>query len=235
MKNFLIYLVLSSFFLTSCQKILFYEDESTREIILEDFKVVKIYGIYNIVLIQDSLNKVVITGKNNINSIDAWLQNNELIINDPSKMSFNSDKNRLELHFRNLETLVTFNPVSVSNTDTIRADLFIYDAVVEVAEVNLVVKCNTLVVGSANTIGNFSLSGKADYCYLYCRYGCSFFAGSLSCSYAEIYNESVGDVYIGASGYIKAFIRSPGNIYYYGNPDIEIAEKRGDGRIIRLD
>jgi hypothetical protein len=234
MKNFLIYLVLSSFILTSCQKILFNEDETTREIILEDFKTVKIHGIFNIVLIQDSLNKVVITGKNNINSIDAWLQNDELIIDDPSKMSFNSDKNRLELHFSNLETLVTFNPVSVSNTDTLRADLFIYDAVVEVAEVNLVVDCNILVVGSANTIGNFRLSGKADYCYLYCRYGCNFFAGRLSCRYVEIYNESVGDVYIGACENIKAFIRSPGNIYYYGTPDIEIAEKRGDGRIISL-
>jgi len=236
MKSILIYLVFASFFIISCQKIFFNEDESTRELFFEDFHAVKISGIYNIVLIQDSANRLVITGKNDINSIDAVINDDTLIIDDHKKMSFNPDKNTLALHFSNLEYMVSYDPVNVSNKDTIKADQFLYDAIGEIAEVRLVVDCNYfLVVNSANTLGYFYFNGKANNCTFFNRYGCSIFAGSLSCKNAEIVNESVGDVYINASENIKAFIWGPGNIYYYGTPVIEIAEKRGDGKIIRLD
>ena len=236
MKSILIYLVFASFFIISCQKIFFNEDESTRELFFEDFHAVKISGIYNIVLIQDSANRLVITGKNDINSIDAVINDDTLIIDDHKKMSFNPDKNTLALHFSNLEYMVSYDPVNVSNTDTIKADQFLYDAIGEIAEVRLVVDCNYfLVVNSANTLGYFYFNGKANNCTFFNRYGCSIFADSLSCKNAEIVNESVGDVYINASENIKAFIWGPGNIYYYGTPVIEIAEKRGDGKIIRLD
>jgi hypothetical protein len=236
MKSFLIYLVLASFFIISCQKIFFNEDESTRELFFEDFHAVKISGIYNIVLIQDSANRLVITGKNDINSIDAVINDDTLIIEDHKKMSFNPSKNTLALHFSDLEYMVSYDPVNVSNTDTIKADQFLYAAIGEIAEVRLVVDCNYfLVVNSANTLGYFYFNGKANNCTFFNRYGCSIFADSLSCKNAEIVNESVGDVYINASENIKAFIWGPGNIYYYGTPVIEIAEKRGDGKIIRLD
>jgi hypothetical protein len=236
MKSYLIYLVLASVFIISCQKIFFNEDESRRELIFKDFHAVKISGIYNIVLIQDSANRLVITGKNDINSIDAVIINDTLIIDDHKKMSLNPAKNTLALHFSNLRYMVTNDPVNVSNTDTIKADRFIYDAIGEIAEVSLVVDCNyLLVVNSANTLGYFYLSGKANDYSFFNRYGCSIFADNLSGKNAEITNESVGDVYINASENITAFIWGPGNIYYHGTPVIQIAEKRGTGRIIRLD
>ncbi len=235
MKSIFIFLVLASFFFISCQKIFFNEDESTRQLFFEDFHAVKISGIYNIVLIQDSTNRLVITGKNDINSIDAVIDDDTLIIDNHKKMSFNPNKNRLALHFSNLEYMVSYDPVNVSNTDTIKADKFVYDAIGEIAEVRLVVDCNYFqVFNSANTLGYFYFNGKTNNCMFFNRYGCSIFADNLSCKNAEIVNESVGDVYINASENIKAFILGPGNIYYYGLPVIEIAEKRGDGKIIRI-
>lgn len=235
-KNILIYLVLASFIIISCQKLFFNEDETTRELFFEDFHAVKISGIYNIVLIQDSANRLVITGKNDINSIDAVIKKDTLIIDNHKKMSFNPNKNTLALHFSNLEYMVSYDPVNVSNTDTIKADHFLYEAIGEIAEVRLTVDCNYfLVVNSANTLGYFYFNGIADNCTFFNRYGCSIFADSLSCKNAEIVNESVGDVYINASENIRAYIWGPGNIYYYGNPLIEIAEKRGNGKIIRVD
>ena len=89
MKSFFVYIILTIFLIISCQKILFNEDESTREILLENFHAVKISGIYNFVLIQDSTNRLVITGKNDINSIDALIKDDTLIIDDHKKISFN--------------------------------------------------------------------------------------------------------------------------------------------------
>ncbi len=235
MKSSLIYIVLASFFILSCQRILFNEDERSVEQILGNFHAVRISGIYNIVLIQDSLNKLVISGKNDINSISAVIKDDTLIIDDHKKMPFNPNKNRLALHFSNLEYLVTYDPVNVSNTDTIKTDRFQYDAIGEIAQVKLAIDCNSFIfANSANTLGYFYFKGKAGYCSFFNRYGCSIFADSLYTKDAEITNESVGDVHINASDNIKAFIRGPGNICYYGNPVIEIAEKRGDGKMIRL-
>ena len=235
MKKILIYLIISSFFIISCQKIFFNEDESTRELFLEDFHAVKIIGIYNIVLIQDSLNRLVITGKNDVNSIDAVVNDDTLIINNRKKISFNPNKNTLAFHFSSLEYMVTYDPVNISNEDTIKADQFIYVAFGGITEIRLAIKCNYLYVyNSGNTLGYFYFNGNATDCGFYNRYGCSIFADSLLCKNAEIINESVGDVHINANEHIKAFIWGPGNIYYYGTPVIEIAEKRGDGKIIRL-
>ena len=234
-KSILQSLLLASFFIISCQKIFFNENESTRELFLKDFHALKISGIYNIVLIQDSANHLVITGKNDINSVSAVIIDDTLIIGNNKKISFNPGKNTLALHFSSLEYMVSYDPLNVSNTDTIKADNFLYEAIGEIAEVRLTVDCKYFnVVNSANTLGYFYFNGKADNCTFFNRYGCSIFADSLLCKNAEIVTESVGDVYINASESIRASIWGPGNIYYYGTPVIEIAEKRGDGKLIGL-
>lgn len=235
MKRLLIYIVFSSFFICSCQEILFNGENGTREILLEDFHVVKFSGIYNIILVQDSANKLVISGKNDINSIDARVNNDTLIIDDHKKISFNPAENSLYLHFTNLKFMVTYDPVNVSNEDTIKADQFLYDAIGEIAEVRLVVDCNYFAfANSANTLGYSHFKGRAGNCSFFNRYGCTIFADSLSSKNTEVFNESAGDVYVNASEQISAYIWGPGNIYYYGDPAVEIKEKRGDGKIIRL-
>jgi hypothetical protein len=236
MKKILIILLLSSFFILSCKKIFFTENTDTRNIFLNNFHAVKVYGICNLVLIQDSANSLNITGNNDIFSIDAYIKDDTLVIDDNKKMSINPNKNKFELHFSNLKFLVTYDPVNVTCKDTLKSEQFVYHAIGEISEVRLTVDCSYfLIASSANTLGYFYLSGKADGCMLFNRYGCSMFADSLICRNAEIINESVGDVYVNASENIKAYIWGPGNIYYHGTPEINIVEKKGDGRLIRLE
>jgi hypothetical protein len=220
----------------SCQKILFNDDEGTRVIRLNDFHAADISGIYDIVLIQDSTNKLVISGKKDINSITAIIKNDTLIIDDHKKMTVNPDKNTLTIHFTNIEHLVTNDPVYISNTDTIRADKFIYAGIGEIAEARLVVDCNYfLIVNSANTLGYSYISGYANSSVLFNRYGSSIFAENLKCRDVEVINGSVGDIYLSASDNIAAYILGPGNVYYRGKPVIKIYEQKGTGKIIPLD
>ncbi|HUX56421.1 MAG TPA: DUF2807 domain-containing protein [Bacteroidales bacterium] len=235
MKNILFYIIIASLFILSCQKILFNDEVNTREIALNDFHEVRFYGIYNIVLIQDSTNRLVITGQNDINSIDAVSKDGMLIIDNHKKMPFNPNKNTLTLHFTNLDYMSTWDPVNISNRDTLKTDHFLYDAVGEIAEVRLTVDCNNFKIENyTNTLGYFYINGKANNCTFINSYGCSIFADSLFCKSAEIVNVSVGDVHVNASESIKVSINGPGNICYYGSPVIEIAERRGNGKLIQL-
>jgi hypothetical protein len=235
MKSILKYIVLASFLTISCQKLLFNQDERTREISLNDFHAVHISGIYNFVLIQDSTNRLVITGKNDINSISAIIKDDTLIIDDHKKLSFDPEKNSLVLHFSNLEQVIFNGPVNLTNRDTIRAGNFTFEATGEIAEVRLVIKCNQFVaLNNSNTLGYLHFIGKAESCWIWNRYGSCMYADSLLCKNAVVYNESVGDVNVNASDYIEAFIRSSGNIGYHGDPVIKISENRGGGRLIHL-
>lgn len=235
MKNILIIFLLFSFLIISCQEILFNDEESTRELSFENFNALEISGMYNIILIQDSANRLVITGENNIKSIDAVIKDDTLIIDDHKKMSFNPARNTLYIHFSNLKYMVTYDPVNVSNADTIKVKDFSYDAIGEIEEVKLIVDCSYfMVTSSANTLGYFYCYGKSYKCAFVNRYGCSIFADSLLCKNVEVTNESIGDVYVNASDYLEATIWGPGDIYYHGNPVIRIMERKGEGEIIRI-
>jgi hypothetical protein len=233
MKKFLIYMILISLSFLSCKEILFNASESTRTISLDDFHAVKIYGDYNIFLVQDSANRLDITGSNKINLIDAVVRNDTLTINNHQGISFNPNKNRIFLHFTDMKYLVTYDPVNISGSGIIKANQFIYEALGEIVEARLEFDCDNLYfVNSGNTLGFFYFKGKANSCLLWNRYGGTIFADSLFCKDAEVINSSAGDVYVNVSEMIRASIRGPGNIYYHGNPSIELVEKKGTGRLI---
>jgi hypothetical protein len=220
----------------SCQEIFFNGEEGTRVIQLDEFHAVNISGIYDIVLIQDSTNKLVISGKKDINSITAIVKDDTLIIDDHKKMTANPDRNTLMLHFSKIEHLVTNDPVNISNKDTIRGDKFLYAGIGEIAEARLVVDCKYfLIVNSANTLGYSYISGYATSAVLFNRYGSSIFAENLKCNDVEAINGSVGNIYFSASDNITASILGPGNIYYHGEPLIKITEQTGTGKLIPLD
>jgi hypothetical protein len=235
MKSLLFLLFSASFLAISCQEVFFSEEERTREITLKDFHTLEVSGIFNIVLIQDSTNRLVIKGENNISTIDALIKDDSLLIDDHKKISLNSAKNTLTLHFTNLDYIKFNDPVNVSNPDTIKEDVLTIVAVGGIAEVRLVVDCNTLqTVNHANTLGYFHFIGRAENCSIANRYGSRVFADSLLCKNAEIYNESIGAVSVNATDNIQASIRGSGNIYYHGTPVIRIAEITGKGRVIRI-
>ena len=236
MKNFIIYLVFASASLVSCHELLFNGDDETRDIALGNFHAVQFSGIYNIVLIQDSTDRLVINGKNDIFSINCTIRDDTLTIDDHKKRYFNPNRNTLYFHFRDVKFIACNDPVNLSNRDTVKADTLVLYAIGEIAEVRMVIKCNYFgVVNDANTLGYLHFKGTTDGCWIWDRYGSSMYADSLQCRYASVYNQSVGDISINASDNLDVYFKGPGNIYYRGDPVINIREQRGTGKLIRMD
>jgi hypothetical protein len=234
MKRVATYLLILFIIASSCKEILFNDDQGTIEIEVANFKTVRIKGIYDIILIQDSTDRVVLSGNRKINLADVSVVGDTLVINGDGT-SLQPGRNKLELHFTTIDFITTYDPVNMSNAGIIKADYLLWHAIGEIAEGFLRVDCNYFkVINSANTLGTLHFQGKAGTCMIFNRYGSSIFAGDLESERGEIINESVGAVYINASERLKATILGNGNIYYYGNPEIEIV-KKGRGNLVRLE
>ena len=213
-------------------------EEKTREISLDDFNTARIYTMCNLILVQDTVNYLVLSGEEkNINSVETSIEKDTLIIKDKSKFRLFNKTGRptIYMHFKKIRSLWVHEPADISNLDTIRLDVFSVFPIGEIGEVDLTVDCEIFVMHcSANTLGYLHVKGKAGLCQFFNRYGCTFFADSLHAKNAEIINESIGDVFINASEKLSVYLWGNGNIYYYGSPEIEIKEKRGAGEVISI-
>ena len=239
----MIYLFLVTFTIlmifNNCEGI-FNKDERDiirKEMMLNSFKHINIYGIYDVVLKQDTIHKLTIQGVADfITDIEARVENDTLIIRDIHKNLFRIEERPiLYLHFKDIKYLWTINPVKVTNEDTLKLDWFYYYPVGEIGEAHLTVQCNFFGMdNSANTLGRFFIRGTAQTARFYNRYGSSIYADSLKSQVVQVYNESVGDVYVYADELLRVFIWGPGNIYYSGGAVPEIVERRSSGMVLKL-
>ncbi|MBN2610693.1 MAG: DUF2807 domain-containing protein [Bacteroidales bacterium] len=232
--SMMITMVLAFAIFSSCTK---QNIDITKEEALQNFSVIHVHRNSEIVLVQDTCYKIVAEGEDRAVENTVWeVKNDTLRIKSRNSPIFRIEEvPRLTLHFPDLTWLTTFKPARIYNTDTLKLNYFYVYSIGEIGELNLVVDCNTFGLdNSANTLGNFFIKGKASLAYLFNRYGSTIYADSLFCREVQVINESVGDVYISASEQLRVYLWSTGNIYYYGNPDISIVEKRNSGELVRL-
>ena len=223
-----------SVFICSCQEILFNNEMVTRDISLSAFHAVKISGIYDIILIQGDSEKLTVKGKNSVDEFNAEVINDTLIIEEIRGLSLNTERNTIELHFKNLSYIVSYDPINFSTIDTLKMPDLLFEALGEISEGKMLLSCtNLIVVNSANTLGYMRFIGNSESCTFFIRYGGAVFADSLFCKNAEVTSESVGDVYVNVSDKLNVSIWGAGNIYYSGNPSVTITEKRGSGNVLR--
>jgi hypothetical protein len=208
-----------------------------KDIALNRFNHIKIYGIYDVILIQDTVHKLTIEGAEDVVAdIEAWVDNDTLIIRDMHKNLFRiEERPTLYLHFADITYLCTFNPAKVTNVDTLRLDWFYFYPIGEIGEAQLTVKCNFFGMdNSANTLGRFYIRGMTQTARFYNRYGSSIYADSLISRVVYVFNESVGAVYVNVGEELKVYVWGPGNIYYSGDPDVQIVERRNTGQVLKL-
>jgi len=211
-----------------------------QEILLEDFKAIQVNDIFDIILIQDTIHKIVMEGSENLlPHVKTIIRNDTLLIENTLRCNWLRDyeKVTLSVHFQDLVHLVTHAPVNVVSHDTIRCDNLEYFAIGEIGEADLVLNCNYFRFDdSYSTLGLFKFRGKTVKSRFYVNYGSSVDAGDLISEKADIYLKTIGDVYINVTEHLSVWIWGPGNIFYSGNPGlVEIVEKRSSGKLIKVD
>ena len=210
----------------------------TEERVIDDFRKVLVLGFFELNLVQDTINKLTVKGSENaLDFVTSNVHTDTLIIKDGSPCRWSRDYEIMELslHFKELVHLITDYPVNVFSADTLKLNKFTFWSIGEIGDANLILDCQTFdFYTSHNTLGHYYFSGRSDFTTINIHYGTAVFANNFISREANLFNRSVGDIYIRVTDKLRATLESPGNIYYYGNPEITLESNTGKGELISI-
>ena len=215
-------------------------DVVKQEILLEDFSRVSVKDIFNVILIQDTLHKIVIEGSENIlRNVETIIENDTLIVQHSIRCNWfrEYEKINLYIYFYQLNYIVTYAPAKIISTNIIYCNNLEYFALGEIGEADMILNCDYLRFDdSYSTLGQFRFKGKSAKSRFYVNYGSSLFADSLISKDVDIFFKTIGDIRVHVTDHLRVWIWGPGNVYYSGNPaKVEIIEKKSTGNLIKVD
>jgi hypothetical protein len=202
---------------------------------LDDFDSIDVEEYVNLILTQDSVNKVTVeTGNNILDGIVTEVNNGQLYIKNNNKCNWLRSYNipvNVYISVKNLKKIYYNSSGNVTTTNTIRSNFFKFevwggcgsiDMDLDIYEGYFVLQMGTV---------DFTLRGycaintiyAGDYGFFQCK--------DLTTGYTFITNQGSNDCYVRASQYLQATVNSIGNIYYSGNPDTLITKINGQGNI----
>lgn len=240
MRNLLFFVMMA--FCLSCDKNGLFDAGKTviREIQLqEDFSLIEVENIFDITLVQDTVNKILVTcGENLQKFVDIHIQDKVLHLNQHTTNDWSRPYNKikLECHFIQMPGMNIREPISLSTIGTLTIpNFYIVDwGTFCEMDVNLNVD-NCYLDMSDEDFGLFKLKGKCAHAYFRTNGSAIVRADSLVTTFCKVDHHGWGDVYVNFTSKLEVSLQNTGNIYYIGDPlNIVIDKQSSDGQLIRL-
>ncbi|MBI3134883.1 MAG: DUF2807 domain-containing protein [Bacteroidetes bacterium] len=213
-------------------------DETALEIPLDSVKEFRLYKNITYHVYQDTLRKLVVKGgKNVVPLVAAATDDYVLSIRNENKCNFLRDfDNRIivEIHYPYYKKFYSETDDSLIFHDTITDYSLHVEQVQGGGAVQLCVKTKYLVMIASNGVGNYTVSGNAQYADLRVQTGSSGDAAKLKCGHFTIDHNSTANLSVNLdSAVASVIIRGTGNVIYTGTPDTLDIQKNGDGAVIQ--
>jgi hypothetical protein len=203
---------------------------------VSDFDSIDVRDYVNLILTQDSVNRVTVeAGKNIIGGITTEVVNRELRIDNRNSCNWLRDYNKpinVHISVRNLWKIYYLSSGNITATDTLRSDSL---------KIEIWGGCGTIDLPLHIVTGYFIMQlGTVDMhlhgrCPILTVYSADYGlidARDLGSSYLYVRNKSSNDTYVNSDYFMSARIESIGNIYYTGNPDSVVTSIQGGGQVI---
>lgn len=213
-------------------------DEATREIVLPDFNRLFLGPHINYTLVQDTVNKMIVSGgKNLLNFVTSDVSDGLLSIENKNKCNFlRSYKKEInvELHFKNIINVLFEGTKPLVCKNQLQLNDVVFVIRDGAGNVDLDLSANSLSMIVTHGWGNFNLHGQVNYLRLEVR----------SNGFGDAYDVQVNDsvhVISNTQGLIKvngnnALMRAEliidGDVWYIGNPSYLDVQKYGNGELI---
>jgi hypothetical protein len=197
---------------------------SSDTLSFESFNKIRIFEHLNCVLIQDSMDQVVISGgKNLIEMVECKLDNGFLELKNLNQCNFlRNFKNDIliEIHFTELINLESFHSGQITNLDTLQLKWFAYNGLDGAGSCLLNLKAEFISVYIEHGHSDITLQGKVNNLAININnYGaCNSKELAVRDSLIVVSN-TVVPLFVNADlAHCKMQTKSSGNITYFGNP-----------------
>jgi hypothetical protein len=211
--------------------------EIEKEVFLSPFHKVKLNFRIDYILVQDSLDKVVLRGGGNLlNHIQLQVENDCLTLKNDNKCSFlRSYQKKIiaEIHYTDITDLEYRGNESVRNIGVLKTSIFLFKMLEGTGSVNLNIEADHIRTYTSG-YGDFIFSGSAKYMNIVAN----------SNSFCDVNEMAVTDsmtVISNTAGLLKikpdliklrAETKRSGNIWYLGQPIIQIYHRYGSGELV---
>jgi hypothetical protein len=207
-----------------------------QERILEDFDSIDVRDYVNLIITQDSVNKVTVeSGQNIISGITTEVIDRQLIIKNLNKCNWLRSYDvpvNVFVSVKNLMKIYYLSSGNVSTTNTLKS----YTLIVEVwggsgtidLDMDIFQGSFVLQMGTVD----FNLHGRCAINTIYSGDYGPFQCKNLKTRYTYVTNKGSNDCYVNSSYFMGATIGSIGNIYYTGKPDSVVTHIQGTGKVI---
>lgn len=197
-----------------------------------DFTELKVYDLIQVELIKSDKNAVAISG-NNSSKVETLNKNGTLKVRMSIDNSFNGEKTKVKVYYKDLEVIDVNEGASVTSSDTI--EQFEIDLrAQEGGTIEIPVKVSYAVIKSI-TGGEITTSGQAKTEQITIYTGGIYNGEDLESETANVSIHAAGEAHVRASKLMDIVIRAGGDVYVYGNPETVNENKVLGGRILRVD
>lgn len=237
-------ILLAVVFLNSCKKA---EDrtcmksagsETTIEVSLPSFEKVKLGPHINFTLVQDTINKMIVTGGENlVKHISSDFVDDEMVIENNNKCNFlRSYKKEIdvEVHFVDIKHLTFEGTRPLNMIGTLTTDYFLLLLRDGAGTVNMDLNCLNTTVVATHGWTNFDLSGNTNYLKLEIRG--NGFGSSYDLNVADSINvisHSSENIKVNSNNVpLRAEIDGVGDVWYKGIPSVINVTQYGEGELL---
>lgn len=203
-----------------------------------DFDSIDVRNYVNLILSQDSINKVVVeAGQNIISGITTEVINNQLFIDNTLKCNWlrsYSKPTNVYISVKNLKKIYYLSSGNVTSTNILKSDVLKLDVWGGCGSIDLDLDINQgFFILHLGTV-DITLHGNCSICSIYQGDFGIFHCKEMKTGYNYTTNKGSNDCYINVYQYLDATIGSIGNIYYMGNPDSVKTKIYGAGQLIHF-
>lgn len=212
------------------------EPEEKQVHIDSAFQYLEIHDVFDIELVEDTVNKVVFSAeKHLLHKLQAERENDTLMLKNQSSLKWINDleHKQVALHFTSLKQITIHAPAYLYNSDTLHFHSLKIVCFSQMGDIDLLVDAGRLYFVNSDTGGgNFSFSGKADNLVIFQRGTASVNAFSLKARKARVKLNSYRDCRLHAEKQLRVTIDRPSNVYYSGKPEIVSRDIGEGGKLI---
>jgi hypothetical protein len=232
-KAFIVSLFFLQFALVACEDNSLFDagEVETREHLLGDnLDLIEVLDIFDIVLVTDTVNKVIVTCGSNLHSnVNIYKESGTLFLENTenNRWTRQYEKIKLSVHLVNIPPIYARSPIKVTSTDTLQTEYFHFIDWSKFSDVDVTIDVKSFQLWvSHDNFGSYTIRGKSENTYINCWATASVKTDELISQSCTVVHKGIANITVRVVTNLTVSLESRGNIYYYGSPSSILIENR---------